>query len=1014
MKIKNVRVRTKLQIGLGAILLFVIALSALAWIHTDNLWEEVQGIYDHPLTVIKSVGNIKADILTIHRDMKDLLLAKNDQEIQTILQDMKIHETDVYRQFDILYDRYLGKRTDIDEAYQSFAQWTAIREETIRLLRAGKTDEAVNRTKPSGVGGGHAIKLLGHVRDLSAFAGGKADEYYTYAARHNDSQKRQLTIIVGLIILLTSGIGYFLLTEVRKPVEELSTAAEKFQKGDLYARSGYMSDNEFGKLSASFNGMAESVAFQMELKDINEKISDVILSANDLSSFRKNLLKSLFDVTDSQMGAYFLLNRTNNLFEPVASIGVDHERLLPFDASTLEGELGKVLTTRKMAHLKDIPKNALFNFRTFTGTISPKEIISFPIVIDDAVMGVVSIASIKPYSARAVAVMNQPWASLVSTAFDNLIANDKTKQLAGELRESNQELQAQQEELEAQAEELRKQSEELQAQNVELERQRVALEEASRMKSQFLSNMSHELRTPLNSVLALSRVIMMQAKTKLTEEEINYLEIIERNGKNLLTLINEILDLSKIEAGRMDVNPKPFSLRLTLENIVESIGPLAAEKHIKIRMGIPDDLPLLESDEIRVSQILQNIVANAVKFTDAGSVTVSAESSSGMVSVRIDDTGIGIAEEDLPHIFDEFRQVDGSSARRHEGTGLGLAIARKAARMLGGNITVQSAPGKGSTFVLALPVAWGGKAPLYESAATGKPSGLQSMAKYDIEDSIPSTVPPRILLVEDNEAAIIQIKYVLESAGYIIDVARGGRDAIAFVSHTIPDGIVLDLMMPEIDGFEVLEKIRGTDKTEKIPVLILTAKDLTQKDLMRLSSNNIQQLVQKGDVDRESLLSKIRAMIGGREKLEAGNLKFEPRNLKADAGKRPSLSDASRPATILVVEDNPDNMTTIKAILQNRYRIREATDGEKGLMMAAETGPDLILLDMALPGMDGLTVVRRLKDDEALGRIPVIALTAQVMKGDRERILEAGCDDYVSKPIDPEGFLKKIGKWLKK
>jgi len=1266
MKLRDLKIRTQLRIGFGVILVFVAILGATAWFDADSLWQETKRLYEHPLQVRKAIDQLTNDILFIHRDMKDLTLSENEQEIQSVIQRIAISEAEATRQIDILYARYLGSRSDIEEVHNDFILWKAIREETIRLMRAGKRTEAVKRTKPGGVGGNHVEKLWKEAQDINDFAWNKSEQIYRDAQKKKNDLIMQLGMVFGAILLLTLGISYLLLKGIREPLQELTAAAEQFRQGEQDARSRYVSANEFGKLSSAFNLMADSLSSQMELMKINEAISETLISANDMPAFRKNLLKKLIEVTDSQLGAYFLLNREDNIFEPFTSIGVNPELLHRFNASALDGELGMVLETKRITHIKDIPDDTIFRFRTFTGTILPKEIISIPIIINNVVQGIASMASIKPYSSKAIAIMNQPWSLLINVVLANLHANDQTRMLAVELQEINQELQAQQEELEAQAEELRKQSEELQGQNIELEQQRMALEEASRMKSQFLSNMSHELRTPLNSVLALSRVLMMQAKTKLTEEEVNYLEIIERNGKNLLTLINEILDLSKIEAGRMDVNPKPFSLRLTLENIVESIAPLAAEKHIEIRMKIPDDLIPLESDEIRVSQILQNIMANAVKFTDTGSVTVSAESSSGMVSVRIDDTGIGIVEKDLPYIFDEFRQVDGSSARRHEGTGLGLAIARKAARMLGGNIAVQSSPGKGSAFILTLPSVWQGIAPVHEAVVLRKPSTVKSKRKtilvvddepemaamisryllqegYNtltatsgtealelalrelpfaitldiimpdmdgwevlqglkknhetkdipviivsisedretgfalgaigyvtkpvsqkllvseiakigkpgtssimivddsdldrqeirriIEDEglkpivaedgasclkllkkqvpdilildlmmpdldgfavlekirgnpetrdLPVIVvtakdltnedriklsgnvfsvlekraatsgtllaeikrilqgiesppqyrgherraaPPRILIVDDNESVIIQVRAVLKSVGFIADVTRGGQEAFDYVSHTIPDGIVLDLMMPEIDGFAVLDKIRGTKATANIPVLILTAKDLTPEDLKKLSANNIQQLVQKGDVDRESLLFKVRSMLGipepevmldeGKPRLfeRRENPRVYPNALSAQL-LQPAAKSENAPV-ILVVEDNPDNMTTIKAVLQNRYRIREATDGERGLRMAAETIPDLILLDMALPEMDGLTVVRQLKDKEALSRIPVIAMTAQVMKGDRERILEAGCDDYISKPIDPEGFLKKIEAWLK-
>jgi signal transduction histidine kinase/CheY-like chemotaxis protein/HAMP domain-containing protein len=1000
MTFKDLRIDTQLKTALSIILVLVALLGALAWTQTGHLWEETRGLYEHPLTVRRAVGEIKADILTIQRDMKDLFLAQTEEDRQRLIQEMDIFEADAHQQFDIVFDRYLGPKEDVEKAFHDFIQWKAIRAETLRLFRDGRTGDAMQRSTGLGVGNSHANKVMDHVKKISDFAKARGDRFFQDATLKHRSLKAQLAFMVSFIILMTAGIGYFLYIRIRGPLKELTAATEEFRKGDLKARSRYGSANEFGILSGSFNRMAEAIASQMEIRDINEKMSDSFLGANDLPAFRENLLEKLIDITDSQMGAYFLLNRADQVYEPAFSVGLDPGLLPSFDAAAREGELGSVLTTKKLTCLKDIPDDTAFHFKTFTGTLLPKEILHFPIVIGDTVLAVASLASIRPYSEKALNILNQPWATLVNTVFANLLANDRTRQLAEELRDNNQELQVQQEELQAQAEELMKQSEELQAQNVELEQQRLTVEEASRLKSQFLSNMSHELRTPLNSVMALSRVLMMQAGTKLSDQEVNYLTIIERNGKNLLALINDILDLSKIEAGRMDVNPRPFSLVLTLENIVESLEPLAREKNIEIRREIPADLPLLESDEIRVAQILQNLTANAVKFTGQGHVTLSAAKEGGKISIRVADTGIGIAKEDLPAIFDEFRQVDGSSSRRYEGTGLGLAIARHAARMLGGDITVASTLGKGSVFTLTLPLAWQGTGDLAHTGHHETATSLTGLCAFGEE---PQDDPagrdilsanPRILLVEDNEAAIIQIRSVLERAGYRVDVTRGGQEAFEYVSHTIPDGIVLDLMMPEIDGFEVLEKVRGRSATKAIPVLILTAKDLTPEDFKRLSANHIQQLVQKGDVDQESLLLKISTML--------------KKGKKPDAGKVRPLIPASESPTVLIVEDNPDNMATIKAILGNRYRVLEATDGEEGLRVAAESWPDLILLDMALPKMDGFAVVRHLKESETLARIPVIALTARVMKGDRDHILAAGCDDYMAKPIDPEAFLAKI------
>ncbi|MEE8400147.1 MAG: response regulator, partial [Desulfobacterales bacterium] len=260
----------------------------------------------------------------------------------------------------------------------------------------------------------------------------------------------------------------------------------------------------------------------------------------------------------------------------------------------------------------------------------------------------------------------------------------------------------------------------------------------------------------------------------------------------------------------------------------------------------------------------------------------------------------------------------------------------------------------------------------------------------------------RILLVEDNESSVIQVKHTLEAEGFTVDVARDGAEALEYVKETIPDGIILDLMMPGVDGFDVLDEIRNTEATLGVPVLILTAKDLTADDLGRLRSNNVQELVQKGDVDREGLLLKTKTMMG------LVPVPVQKAGSSESKGARPAPVERRGEPTILIVEDNPDNLITIKAILGGRYAVREAADGETGLEMALAELPDLVLLDMSLPGMDGFEVVRRIKADEKVGHIPVIALTAKAMKGDKEKIMEAGCDDYISKPVDPEKILKKI------
>ena len=825
----------------------------------------------------------------------------------------------------------------------------------------------------------------------------------------------QLMLLQILALLVISAVAVYMLAiflsgMIARPVLEMTEVSKRIEEGDLSARNHIDTDDELGYLSQAFNSMADTVVSHVSvMRDVTD-ITETIVDAGEVEDFRRIIIRKLVDITGSDLGAYHLLNRDSGRFEHFTSIGINPELLEPFDASIFEGEFGKTLATKKISHMKDIPEDTVFKFKTFTGTVLPKEIITVPIVIDDVVGAIVSLASINTYSKESLEILDRVLIN-INTAFSNLLANKETKRLADELMDKNQELQLQAEELQSQTEELQQQSEELQEQNVELGIQGEQVEEANRLKSQFLSNMSHELRTPLNSIMALSRVLIMQASQKLSEEEGNYLEIIERNGKQLLALINDILDLSRIEAGGVDVQPKPFSLGSTIEMIMESLRPVAEEKGVEMNCSIPDDFPLFESDEARVYQILQNVIGNAVKFTGEGSVTVSVHSDADKVYVEVADTGIGILETDMPHIFDEFRQVDGTSVRRFDGTGLGLAIACKSAELLAGDLSVESVLGKGSTFTLTLPVAWPGAVPVYEPKAVKAPADMGELPEY-MGAKKPEAVN-RILLVEDSEAAVIQVRTVLESEGYSVDVARDGREALDYIEHMIPDGIILDLMIPEVDGFEVMEKIRGAKATVKTPVLVLTARDLTPEDMNRLRTDNIHQLIQKGDIDREGLLFRVRSMLGEETRFktndEIRNAEFGKRKAKTVAGDSKLESN-----TILIVEDNPDNMTAIKAVLQDKYNILEAADGEEGLNVTLAERPALVLLDMALPGMDGYTVVRKIRADREISRIPVIALTARAMKGEREESIDAGCDDYIAKPFDPEEALEKIEKWLKK
>ncbi|MEI7980163.1 MAG: response regulator [Bacteroidota bacterium] len=986
MKTRNLKIGIQLLVGFGAMLLFVIILGVVSYFQSVEIHKQTETMYNHPLKVRRVLGMFRSDIISIHRDMKDLLLASDEKEMTFDLNQMETLKSDAFDQIGFFYNDYLGPRSHIDSLKLAFVEWNSIREETIRLIRAGKIEEASARTKVFGVLGKQADILLVTLQKIDDFAKVKGDDLYAASIELKDSLNSQLILLVTTILLLSLIIYYYLLRNIRRPLNELTSAAKRFESGDMTARSAYSSENEFGALSASFNSMVERI---QENRISDKKIASLaglMLSEYDAKKFFQATLSAMATHTGSQMAAIYLLSDDKKTFDHFESIGVDNNARKSFAADNFEGEFGPALLTRKVQYIKNIPANTRFVFHTVSGQFIPTEIITLPILADDEVVAIISLASVSPYSNQSLQLIESILVTLCARV-EGILAYHKIKEFSEKLGRQNNEL-------EAQKTELASQSSEMMEQNAELEMQKKQLDEASRLKTVFLSNMSHELRTPLNSVIALSGVLNRRLANQIPEDEYKYLEVIERNGKHLLSLINDILDISRIEAGREELEITTFDANSLIAELIAMIQPQAKQKNIELLQTERDADLVITSDSIKIHHVLQNIIGNAVKFTETGKVVVTGMLKDMNLVITVTDTGIGIAEDHLHHIFDEFRQADSSTSRHFGGTGLGLAIAKKYAGLLGGNITVTSISGKGSEFTLTLPLNYfkennhpGSKITHFDYPM--KKSSLQLLTGNESRT---------ILLVEDSEPAIIQIQDILMESGYNILLARDGREALEIISGTLPDAMILDLMMPGIDGFQVLKTIREAERTSHIPVLILTAKHITKEELSFLKRNNVHQLIQKGDVNLNELLNAVATMISSETKV-AVSYQWEP------------PLPGSKPV-VLVVEDNADNMITVKAILQGNYMVLEAVDGRAGVEMAKKHKPDLILMDIELPVMDGIEAFKAIHNDMTLQHVPVIALTASAMSQDRETILACGFNAYITKPIDEKVFFKSINEAL--
>lgn len=984
MIIKNFRIATQLMIGFGAMMVFAIFLGMNTFIQSNQIYEQIQEMYKHPLQITRAISDFDKNILNVRIGMRDLIVANSDQEEEDFIKLMALSSADAEKQLSFIKEWYLGPAEDVEEVYQNYLIWKVVQEEYVRLVLSAESRKEKESLLSENTAKSYIDNLNIAVNKIDEFSKNKADFLYMNSVELKGSLNNQLVLVISAFLLLSFIISYILMRNIRKPLKEMNAAVLRFNQGDMDSRSPYSYKNEFGILSSSINTLADLVNENNNLNRKTVSLADVMLEEEDSKKFFRATLGELAKLTESQMAAVYLLSDDKRHFEYYESIGMGNNEKQSFEAYSFEGEFGAVLISRKLQHIENIPEDTRFVFNTVNGNFIPREIITIPILSGEEVIAIISLSSISRFSPKSIAFIDSNIV-IMSSRIVGILAYQKIKDFKEELEKQNRVLDAHKSELSAQTSELMQQ-------NAELEMQKKQLNEASRLKTSFLSNMSHELRTPLNSVIALSGVLNRRLANQIPEEEHSYLEIIERNGKNLLMLINDILDISRIEAGREEIEITKFNANNLIDEIVSMIQPQAKQKNIELLYELSDSDLFISSDVDKCRHILQNIVANAVKFTEKGKVNITAKKDENKIEIKITDTGIGISKKHLAHIFDEFRQADGSTSRKFGGTGLGLAIAKKYTNLLGGTISVKSTLNEGSEFTLSLPLRYiGEKMIVVEEESTED-------FKYEIKKQLPKIASIQsdktILIVEDNESAIIQIKDLVEEMGYRVMFAHDSTEAFGIIDQVIPDAMILDLMMPGVDGFEVLEIMRNAEPTAHIPVLILTAKHITKDELKFLKRNNVHQLIQKGDVDRIKLQNAVSNMLF-HETVEAKQMKVEPQIIEGKP-------------VILVVEDNQDNMITVKAMLSEHYVVIEAVDGLEGIEMAKKHVPNLVLMDIALPGINGIEALIEIKKIPKLQHIPIIALTASAMHHDCEIILSHGFDAIITKPIIEKHFFEVI------
>ena len=997
-----------------------------------------------------------------------------------------------------------------------------------------------------------------------------------------------------------------LTTQVRA-IAEVATAVTK---GDLTRSIMVETMGEVAVLKDNINEMIRNLKNttlknneQDWLKTNLAKFTRMLQGHSDLVSVSKLVLSELAPLVNAQQGVFYTQSKQGDepCLELLASYASKPSKSLAKTLRIGEGLVGQCAYEKKRILLEDVPHDYI-RVDSGLGSAAPLSVIILPVLFEGEVKAVVELASLRKFSETHLSFLDQLTES-IGVVFNTIEANMRTKELLKQSQSLTKELQSQQDELkktndrleqqaenlqnserllknqqeqlqrtndqlQEKAEQLSEQMRQVEYKNREVEQAKAALEEkaeqlalSSRYKSEFLANMSHELRTPLNSLLILAKLLADNAGDNLTPKQIDYAQTIYAAGTDLLSLINDILDLAKIESGTITLDIVPQDFSALCDYVERTFRQVAQDKDLGFTVEVDPGLPaVIHTDEKRLQQVLKNLLSNAFKFTERGKVALRVspvrsgwtpdhhqlDVAEKVVAFAVTDTGIGIPENKKKVIFEAFQQADGTTSRKYGGTGLGLSISREITRLLGGEIRVESSPGKGSTFALYLPLtheaegveAKASKTPPEErklspayakrpiASAAELKAGLALLAQPPVSDDRENIQPGDrvVLIVEDDAKFAATLLEVARESGFKGVIALDANTALVLVKELVPDAVTLDLKLPDMDGWAVLDQLKHSPETRHIPVSVISVEDQMHKCLHMgalqavhkpAAKETLQQALAKtrrmiehpirtllvvagNDAQRVSITEALReegvqitACRAGKQALDA--LRKNPfdctvlgatlrdmtaidfikkivksetasempfviyeadgldrseqdkliklaevvvlksaRTLEAvlaetslflhqavndlPATKRRLLTALYRATPelagrkVLIVDDDIRNIFALAGALERHgMTVLNAENGKDGIE-TLKSNPDIevVLMDIMMPELDGYDTIRIVRGLEEFRNLPIIAVTAKAMKGDREKCIEAGASDYISKPVNIEQLVSLL------
>ncbi|HVD46989.1 MAG TPA: HAMP domain-containing protein, partial [Candidatus Limnocylindria bacterium] len=841
-------------------------------------------------------------------------------------------------------------------------------------------------------------------------------------------------------------------------VRAIADVATAVTKGDLTRSIGVEASGEVAVLKDNINEMIGNLKATTEknqeqdwLKTNLARFTRMLQGQRDPMTVSKMILSELAPLVNAEHGVFYGMvppNGTEAHLAFQAGYAYKQRKNVPTEFRLGEGLVGQAALEKRRILLTNVPADYI-RISSGLGESKPMNIIVLPVLFEGNVRAVIELASFHEFSAIHKDFLDQLTES-IGIVLNTIEANSRTEDLLKQSQSLANELQSQQDQLQHSNLDLAEKARQLAQQNTEIDRRRAEVEAAkslveekaeqlaitSRYKSEFLANMSHELRTPLNSLLILAQELTDNPDRNLLPKQVEYATIIRSSGTDLLKLINDILDLSKIESGTvaLEITDWPLAelpplLERTFRHVAEATKIAFT---IDLRPGLPSSIP---TDPQRLQQVLNNLLSNAFKFTEKGSVTFAAgpvasgwshdnenlNRAEGVIALSVSDTGIGIPAEKQQSIFESFAQGDGTTSRKYGGTGLGLSICRELSRLLRGEIKLDSEVGQGSTFTVYLPMtipaptrhANGGSTngsqvqspePVLLGAAAAGAWKVGERSSQVSESAPAGGAEKRVLIVEDDPIQRKHIVSLMEPVNAIVTAVATGEEALAVLQDQRFDCVVLDLGLPGLTGWQVIDYLKA-NKDHSTPLLVYTAKDLTRKEELRLG-RSAKSIVVKEVRSPERLREEVTAIL---EKVDGGSANgqrgwIDESNLEASlANKR-----------VLIVDDDVRNIFALTAMLERQQMEVFSVDSGQDAIETLErnTEIDIALVDVMMPQMDGYELMTRMREMPAFKNRPIIALTAKAMKGDREKCIESGASDYIAKPVNNSHLLSMLRSWL--